>query len=291
MSIRKGTNIIAGRSPYQPSLFDFKWSDHILSDPQWARSDNAKWYSSIIYGPAYNHLLSDIEGKEVQSETIEGIIITYYLANDGHKICLADQVEYLNAIYDSTGVAWYYILDTENQRFKLPRTNSVYGNSTVVQPQATEMYLYFYVGNFNESAITNAANLNIEELEDTISEMVATKVTKGHEVIEFQAPTAENEYTWYRLYADGWVEQGGHNHAIQADRTGKENYINLPVTMANTNYTSSVVLFGNFDVSIGVIPQGSLATTRLCIGGLYTATSDTRYTAVDWQVSGMAAQQ
>lgn len=361
MSIRKGTNIIAGRSPYQPSLFDFKWSDHILSDPQWARSDNAKWYSSIIYGPAYNHLLSDIEGKEVQSETIEGIIITYYLANDGHKICLTDQVEYLDSLYSLTGIAWYYILDTENQQFKLPRTkwgftglrnevgkyvtpglpnitgsfdiapgvagrsdyevsgafvrgtdtssyapdfisgsgitrthfqasasNSIYGNSMVVQPQATEMYLYFYVGNFTENAITNAADLNIEELEDAISEMVATKVAKGHEVIEFQEPTSENEYTWYRLYADGWVEQGGHNHAIQADRYGNFNYIDLPVTMADANYTASAVLFGNYDVSIGVIP-GNSSSTRLCIGGLYTATSDTRYTAVDWQVSGMAA--
>lgn len=108
-------------------------------------------------------------------------------------------------------------------------------------------------------------------------------------VIEFQVPTAENGYTWYRKYKSGWVEQGGHNHAIEADRTGKDNYINLPVTMANTNYTSSVVLFGNFDVSIGIEPQGRLATTRLCISALYTATNDTRYTAVDWQVSGMAA--
>lgn len=109
-------------------------------------------------------------------------------------------------------------------------------------------------------------------------------------VIEYQVPTAENGYTWYRKYKSGWVEQGGHNHAIQADNTDHWNYINLPVTMADTNYTTSVVLFGNHDVSIGIIPQGRLATTRLCIGGYYTATSDTRYTAVDWQVSGMAAE-
>ena len=108
-------------------------------------------------------------------------------------------------------------------------------------------------------------------------------------VVAWQAPTAENNYTWYRKYADGWVEQGGHNHAIQADRSGNFNYINLPVTMADANYTANAVLFGNYDVSIGVIP-GNSSTTRLCIGGLYTATSDTRYTAVDWQVSGMAAQ-
>ena len=28
-------------------------------------------------------------------------------------------------------------------------------------------------------------------------------VTKGHQVIEFQEPTAANNYTWYRKYADG----------------------------------------------------------------------------------------
>ena len=28
-------------------------------------------------------------------------------------------------------------------------------------------------------------------------------------VIEWQRPTEENGYTWYRKYASGWVEQGG----------------------------------------------------------------------------------
>ena len=28
-------------------------------------------------------------------------------------------------------------------------------------------------------------------------------------VVESQLPTAENNYTWYRLYKSGWVEQGG----------------------------------------------------------------------------------
>ena len=146
---------------------------------------------------------------------------------------------------------------------------------------ASSIDIYCYV------VLANTAKIPVQvDIDNITTELNACY---AHRVVEFQEPTAQNNYTWYRKYADGWVEQGGHNQAIQADNTDHWNYINLPVTMANTNYTTSIVLFGNHDVSIGIIPQGSLATTRLCIGGYYTATSDTRYTAVDWQVSGMAA--
>lgn len=60
-----------------------------------------------------------------KTETIGGYTITYYLANDGHKICPASEESNIISIYSATGIAWYYILDTTNQRFKLPRNNSV----------------------------------------------------------------------------------------------------------------------------------------------------------------------
>ena len=234
MSVRLGNNIIAGRSS-QPSLFDFKWADHILNDPQWIRADTNSWQYKVAYDAAYDHLEADIQDKEAQSETIEGIIITYYLANDGHKICLPDQIEYIDALYNTTGIAWYYIIDTINKRFKVPRTkwsfegikdggavgtytkpglpnikgallgdgydgmasifwnssgsltstyvnvtptvaqyrastgaqkasqitldasksSSVYGNSLTVQPRATQMYLYFFMGSFTQTALVN----------------------------------------------------------------------------------------------------------------------------------------
>lgn len=190
---------------------------------------------------------------ESKTETINGITITYYQAEDGHKICLADQEANVQRLYDATGVAWYYVLDTANKQFKLPRTqfgftglrdsvggyveaglpnitgeifaggtygfsaftsangafksgthtdwrattqqqniagategvyfdasrsNSTYGNSNTVQPEATQMYLYFYVGNyvrgldeinigvlsekFNEKVDVDASNLSVE---------------------------------------------------------------------------------------------------------------------------------
>ena len=44
-----------------------------------------------------------------------------------------------------------------------------------------------------------------------------------------QYPIAANNYTWYRKYTNGWVEQGGMF-------TG-EQYISFPVAMKNTGYT------------------------------------------------------
>lgn len=137
----------------------------------------------------------------------------YKITPKGYKIADATQELVLVDMYNNTGVAWYYILDTNNTRFKLPRTkfgftglrtnpgtyvepglpnitgyysginirggensgalytgnegykrdyegntstgaisfdasrsNSIYGNTNTVQPPATQMYLYFYVG-------------------------------------------------------------------------------------------------------------------------------------------------
>lgn len=155
-------------------------------------------------------------------------VITYYKSTDGHKICLATQENNVNTIFTNTGIAWYYILDESNTRFKLPRTkfgfvgyrdtvgkyvpeslpnikgkftnentataegcfyktdgdrqpgrngndsyndwfyfdasrsSSTYQDNAPVQQRATQMYLYFYVGQFSQSATEQTAGLNSE---------------------------------------------------------------------------------------------------------------------------------
>lgn len=163
-------------------------------------------------------------------ETENGV--SFVRTPKGYKICTADQHDNVSALYDSTGAAWYYILDVPNQRFKLPRTkfgftglrtgagnyvapglpdhthktpygkndngnyhaqggarphistdewfttikgygkdstpasasNDIYGSSQTVQPPATEMYLYFFVGNFTQSAVEQTAGISAETL-------------------------------------------------------------------------------------------------------------------------------
>lgn len=209
------------------TLFDFKWTDHQLNDIRFLRADTFSWQSGDVYVTSYNHLVQDIQGITAETETIGSYTVTFYRATDGHKICLADQEQTVLNIYNTYGIAWYYILDTTNTQFKLPRTkygfeglrtnvgdkideslpnitgnfvsetqrtngafsvietfssqspygtgasrgylsfnahrsNSIYQDNAPVQERATQMYLYFYVGDYTQSAVEQTAGLNAE---------------------------------------------------------------------------------------------------------------------------------
>ena len=97
---------------------------------------------------------------------------------------------------------------------------------------------------------------------------------KQHEVIYFQAPTSTNNYTWFRLYADGWVEQGGKT-------TSATSTVTLPIEMADTNY------------HIQATPNGTGGASYYASFGVQTSTTTVtiygNLVGSWWQVSGMAA--
>lgn len=232
------------------SLFDSKWADHELSNASWVKS-NGTFYSGLTYVTAYNELLSEYN-KTSSVEKTDGSI-TYKLTPKGFKIAIASQDAAVTALYNNTGVAWYYVLDTENTQFKLPRTkwgfvgirnaaegyvaeslpnisgdlnntayvdgteargafssvatgshlagtatatsagawhvkfsangsSSVYKDGAPVQQRATEMYLYFYVGETIQDAnIIYAANLikNVYDLDSAAVHKAGKEVITG----------------------------------------------------------------------------------------------------------------
>ena len=173
--------------------------------------------------------LGKVADANARMEIISGQTIQCKVAQDGHKIVLADQEEKISTIFLSIGVAWYYILDTTNQRFKLPRSkwnfvglrtsvgayveeslpnisittcgngetnsmyhrtagyadsgvargdgvsgvlteplasqsSSAYKDNAPVQQNATEMHLYFYIGQFTQTSIQQTAGITSETL-------------------------------------------------------------------------------------------------------------------------------
>ena len=305
MSIYLGTQLLSGVATDTISnahtLFDFKWTDHTISSMEWTRADTFSWQDGTVYENAYNHLVADVTGKTPISETIAGITIWYHLADDGHKVCAEDQESNVLAIYNATGVAWYYILDTANQRFKLPRenparevlgqsvavvgngktlgltdgtnnggfassnssptgytnaygtnvgtsnvssgsmlTNKTYGITT--DPTKSGMiadlsettgvykgkqYLYFYVGQFSQSATEQTAGLNSELFNGKV-DLDGSNATFAHIVETYSSGTS-----WYRIYSDGWCEQGGFVSSASGTVT-----VNFLKTMADTKYVS-----------------------------------------------------
>lgn len=300
---------IAGGGSKTPLLTNI-WSDHILNDISWLRADTFSWQSGDVYTSVYN-LLESEWNNWWQSHTVDDREVengVYFIRSaSGFKIAGdVDEQNIINA-YNSTGVAWYYVIDTANRRFKLPRTrfgfsglrdsvggyvepglpniagnisngycsylaktsdgaffwsgaggvqasgqggsgynvinidasrsSSIYGNSNTVQPAATQMYLYFYVGQFTQTATEQTAGLNAELFNGK-----ADLDRLGHIVVEFQEPTEANGYTWYRRYADGWVEQGGcYTNSNTTQPTRYKHTITWTIPFANTNYTVAAI--------------------------------------------------
>ena len=269
-----GKKVIKDNSgSWNPPLLSSFWADHLLNRMDMLRADTFSWQSGTTYLSVYNELLSEYNNSASTTKT-DGSI-TYKRTPKGYKIALANQETAILNKYNSEGIAWYYILDTANKRFKLPRTkfgfeglrtsvgddikaglpnitgriegqgdrtsfqsasgafyksgvisgsgaaqkpddscqiavefnasrsNSIYGNSDTVQPPATQMYLYFYVGNFTESAEAQTAGLKAELLN-----MKADVSTPS-----IQAPYIKDTYvngtSGYSIWSDGYCEQWG----------------------------------------------------------------------------------
>lgn len=307
-------------------LFTPTWFDYVVQDESWLRADDFTWHDGTVYTNGYNHLVADIANISPQTETIGSYTVTYYQATDGHKIVLANQETTVANIYNESGVAWYYIIDTTNTRFKLPRENparEVLGKSTpvvfadgvksfnnsdvsgadiklnVYSPGGSfaassvlagsttisndyivssstnnpdigtvfkadlsettgvykgKQYLYFYVGQFSQSATEQSAGITTSQLNQKVdvSDLVECKV-----VVE----SYSNGDNWYRVWSDGWVEQGGYTSSASAT-------INLLKQFADTNYqVMATVLTTNSGASYYATKVSGKTTSQFVLTG------------------------
>lgn len=139
---------------------------------------------------------------------------------------------------------------------------------------------------FTENSVTNLTNKATFQAVD-YNDFVKYQAA-DHKIIEFMEPTVDNDYTWYRLYSDGWVEQG--QNYIALDTNGQT--FTMPIAMIDNRYNIQCT---------GVSGTNKTSTS----GGVYISTYDTRTTStfscyagddtsfnacfMSWQVSGMAA--
>ena len=141
------------------------------------------------------------------------------------------------------------------------------------------------MSDINIGAITEALN----DKSDRVLRNVDT-VAKADAVIDFQVPTAENDYTWYRKYKSGWVEQGGHYTHNNVEGTVTTT---LAVEMADTHYnlqiTKELGTAADTNTSYQFISSyvdNSKTTTSFQV----RMTTANRLNGYDWQVSGMTAE-
>lgn len=100
-------------------------------------------------------------------------------------------------------------------------------------------------------------------------------------VVEFQHPTSANNYTWYRKYSDGWLEQGGICSISQDTRTT----VNMPKAFSDTNYQVTITAVA--DLRTG--GDGNFTVNRQTASQFYWCNGDDFSGQGVWCARGMAA--
>ena len=252
---------------WRPSLLQPFWSEYKLDRMDMLRSDTFSWQDGVTYSAVYNLLLGEYNNTASTSQTENGI--TFKSTPRGFRIADSTQEQAILNLYNTTGVAWYFILDTTNTRFKLPRTkydfvglrdsvggyvpeslpnitgsvrvwnaptasgaftgtndgnvgraggdvrdtgmttfnasrsSSTYKDNAPVQQRATQMYLYFYVGDYTQDAIEQTAGLNAELFNNKLD------INHNNDTKPYITQTYVNGTSGYRIWSDGYCEQWG----------------------------------------------------------------------------------
>ena len=111
-------------------------------------------------------------------------------------------------------------------RFDASNSNSIYGNSSTVQPQSIKVLYYIVIATSTKTNI----QVDIDEVMTDLNGKVSTAdLATCHVVVE----TYVNGSSWYRVYDDGWCEQGGIHFGASSDASYT---ISLMKEMKDTNY-------------------------------------------------------
>ena len=185
----------------------------------------------------------------------------------GGSVCIADGAFELNIQASSvqyngtTESSGRYNLDRIS--LSAQRYNPIYGNSDTVQPPSIAgMWLVKAYGTVSEigNADAEKAVKQYARLEDRINSIDFD----GIYIVEAQ----RNDTEWYRVWSDGWIEQGGE---IFQDNAATY-VVNLLKPYINTDY------YANVSTGIDDFHTGSLATKYISVYD-FTTTSFTTYTS------------
>ena len=181
-----------------------------------------------------------------------------------------------------------YSTSPRGTTFDASRSSSVYSDSvSTVQPKTVRYRAMVQLMiSATDEAVATCTALTSQVAANT------SAINGADYVVETQLPTAANDYTWYRKYKSGWVEQGGIiTIAAQSANSGITTTVDLPVEMSDTNYYVAPLTF----ITDGGSTTGlrnhanERTTTQLKIKTWSTTTVSNSYTAA-WEIKGVAAQ-
>jgi len=106
-------------------------------------------------------------------------------------------------------------------------------------------------------------------------------------VIEWQLPTEGNNYTWYRLYKSGWLEQGGWVPKNWSSSTYNGYTVSFPKAFANLGYMFTKTTSVDSTSATGAYANGAVfATNTKTLTSISTGTEQNS-SGFLWEAKGM----
>ena len=166
---------------------------------------------------------------------------------------------------------------SQEVNFDASRSNSIYGNSSTVQPQTVQVYYYIVIASSVKTEIevnidniaTDLNNKADKTLGNFTSSLTSSSLTAGGKAgtkyvgahIVTESWKATDGTMWYRKYSDGYKECGVSNFYFSS---WSQQTLTLPITFSNTNYTvvcSAVNNVNTGNISFQTIGITSKTTT------------------------------
>lgn len=88
--------------------------------------------------------------------------------------------------------------------FDASLSNPIYGNSPTVQPQSIKVFYYIVVA----TSVKTNIEVNIDNIATDLNNKVDVAQLTNCDVI---VQTYKSGKNWYRIWSDGWIEQGGYS--------------------------------------------------------------------------------
>ena len=171
----------------------------------------------------------------------------------------------------------------EGGYFDAARCSSIYGSSDTVQPPAINMILGEYViSSVGDFSLTTEETIqaNIETLELELSKYLSESelnVILNKYNTSYVKESWHDGSSWYRIWSDGWIEQGGYFGAVNAAWTSYT--VTFPKSFTTNLYTALCAVGHTANTDNGCI---SAKTSTTCtFAKIYNSTG-----LANWYVCG-----
>ena len=155
------------------------------------------------------------------------------------------------------------------------RSSSIYGNSTTVQPQTIKVLYYIVIATSTKTDI----QVDIDEIATDLNGKADVDLSNVPSSKGILTESYTNGTSWYRVYSDGWCEQGGYTKAGTT--------INLLKPYINTNYN---IAMGVCSTSSDTAPTETKisikSTTQFKFNQAYNGYTAYNVASYEWRLAG-----